>query len=61
MQVLVANFAAVHREPGHEDWEYYETNLYGAENVCAWAESVGCKHLFYQQHFTLWVISDIER
>src|SRR5690606_37441901 len=39
---LVANFAAVHREPGHEDYEYYETNLLGAENVCAWAEKVAC-------------------
>jgi len=34
---LIANFAAIHREPGHEDYEYYETNLYGADNVCAWA------------------------
>lgn len=44
---LVANFAAVHREPGHEDWEYYETNLYGAENVCVWAEAVGCKNIIF--------------
>jgi nucleoside-diphosphate-sugar epimerase len=44
---LIANFAAIHREPGHEDYEYYETNLYGAENVCAWAESVGCKNLIF--------------
>jgi len=44
---LVANFAAVHREPGHEDSEYYETNLYGAENVCAWADAVGCKHIIF--------------
>ena len=40
---LVANFAAVHREPGHEDHEYYECNLLGAENVCNWVERVGCK------------------
>lgn len=38
---LIANFAAVHREPGHESHEYYETNLPGADNVCAWAEKVG--------------------
>lgn len=44
---LIANFAAVHREPGHEDFEYYETNLLGAENVCAWAERVGCKRLIF--------------
>ena len=35
---LIANFAAVHREPGHEDYEYFECNLLGAENVCDWAE-----------------------
>lgn len=44
---LIANFAAVHREPGHEDFEYYETNLLGAENVCAWAERVGCNRLIF--------------
>ncbi len=44
---LIANFAAVHREPGHEDFEYYETNLLGAENVCAWAERVTCNRLIF--------------
>lgn len=44
---LVANFAAVHREPGHEDFEYYETNLLGAEHVCAWADRVGCSELIF--------------
>lgn len=44
---LIANFAAVHREPGHEDFEYYETNLLGAENVCAWAERVACTDLIF--------------
>jgi nucleoside-diphosphate-sugar epimerase len=44
---LIVNLAAVHREPGHEEDEYYETNLYGAENICAWAESVGCNHIIF--------------
>ena len=44
---LVANFAAVHREPGHESSEYYESNLYGAENVCDWAEQVGCNRIIF--------------
>lgn len=44
---LVANFAAVHREPGHESFEYYETNLLGAENVCAWAERMGCNEMIF--------------
>lgn len=44
---LIANFAAVHREPGHANNEYYETNLPGAENVCAWAEKVQCRRLIF--------------
>lgn len=44
---LIANFAAVHREPGHEDFEYYDTNLLGADNVCAWAEKVGCEKIIF--------------
>lgn len=44
---LILNFAAVHREPGHEDKEYYETNLYGAENVCQWASSIDCKNIIF--------------
>lgn len=44
---LVANFAAVHREPGHEDFEYFECNLLGAENVCDWAERVESKKIIF--------------
>jgi nucleoside-diphosphate-sugar epimerase len=44
---LAVNLAAVHREPGHEDWEYFETNLHGAENVCAWAEAIECRKIIF--------------
>ena len=44
---LIANFAAVHREPGHEDKEYFECNLKGAKNVCKWAESVSCNNIIF--------------
>ncbi len=44
---LIFNLAAIHREPGHEPHEYYETNLPGAENVCAWAEQVSCKTIVF--------------
>lgn len=44
---LIVNLAAVHREPGHLPHEYYETNLLGAENVCAWAEQIGCNNLIF--------------
>ena len=44
---LIFNFAAVHREPGHEPREYYETNLQGATNVCDYATAVDCRHIVF--------------
>ncbi len=44
---LIANFAAVHREPGHELHEYYETNLPGADNVCTYADAVSCSQIVF--------------
>lgn len=44
---LIVNLAAVHKEPGHEAHEYFETNIPGAENVCAWAEQVNCKQVIF--------------
>lgn len=44
---LIANFAAIHREPGHQPHEYYETNLLGAENVCDWASKVDCSDIIF--------------
>lgn len=31
---VVVNLAAVHHTPGHEDHEYFDTNVNGAKNVC---------------------------
>lgn len=44
---LVANFAAVHREPGHQPREYYDTNLRGAEQVCGWTARAGCRRMIF--------------
>jgi nucleoside-diphosphate-sugar epimerase len=44
---LIFNFAAIHREPGHQPHEYYETNLLGAEHVCDYAHAVGCSHIVF--------------
>lgn len=44
---MIANFAAVHREPGHERHEYFDTNIPGAQNVCAWADMVGCNNIIF--------------
>lgn len=44
---LIVNLAAVHREPGHAEHEYYDTNLPGAKNICDWAEQVGCTQMIF--------------
>jgi GlcNAc-P-P-Und epimerase len=44
---LICNFAAVHREPGHESHEYYETNIPGSETVTAFAEQINCSHILF--------------
>lgn len=43
----IFNFAAIHREPGHHHREYFDTNLPGARNVCAYANRVGCSNIFF--------------
>lgn len=44
---VIFNFAAVHRTPGHEDIEYFETNIRGAEHVCAFAEKYGIRNMVF--------------
>ena len=44
---VIFNFAAVHRTPGHEDKEYFETNIRGAEHVCDFAEKHGIRNIVF--------------
>ena len=44
---IIFNLAAVHRTPGHEDHEYFETNIRGAENVTAFAEKYGIRKILF--------------
>lgn len=44
---IIFNLAAVHRTPGHKDFEYFETNIKGAENVTAWAEAQGISKILF--------------
>ena len=55
---LVANFAAIHREPGHKDYEYFETNLLGAENVCKFADKVGCQNIIFTSSISPYGVSE---
>lgn len=44
---IIFNLAAVHRTPGHQDEEYFETNIRGAENVTAFAEQYGINKIVF--------------
>lgn len=50
----IFNLAAVHREPGHEAHEYFDTNLAGARNVCAYAAAVGCDSVFFTSSISVY-------
>jgi|ERR1700722_8166175 len=44
---LIFNLAAIHREPGHQPWEYFDTNTRGATNICNYATSSGCSQIVF--------------
>lgn len=44
---VIFNFAAVHTTPGHQDYEYFETNICGAENIIDFAEKCKIKKLIF--------------
>ena len=50
----IFNFAAIHREPGHAAEEFFDTNLAGAANVCAFAEAVGCNNLYFTSSISVY-------
>ena len=50
----VFHFAAVHREPGHEREEYFDTNLPGARNVNAFLEESGCENLLFTSSISVY-------
>jgi len=58
---LIVNLAAVHREPGHGPHEYYETNLPGAEHVCAYATRAHCLQIVFTSSISPYGSSDAMR
>lgn len=43
----IYNLAAVHTTPGHEDWEYFWTNVLGATNVCDFAKKIDTSYMLF--------------
>jgi len=55
---VMVNLAAICREPGHENEEYFETNVAGAENICRLAEETGCEEIIFTSSIAVYGIHD---
>ena len=51
---VIYDLAAVHRTPGHEPHEYYETNIGGARNVSAWATAAEVPHVVFTSSISVY-------
>ena len=58
---LIANFAAVHREPGHHAEEYFDCNLQGAQNVCDFATRIECNSIIFTSSISPYGISESKK
>ncbi len=50
----IYNLAAVHTTPGHEDWEYFWTNITGALNVCEFARQTNCRRMVFTSSISVY-------
>ena len=57
----IFNFAAVHKEPGHDSHEYFETNIKGAKNICRFAESHNCNTILFTSSISPYGPSEDEK
>lgn len=51
---LIINLAAVHKMPGHNDFEYFETNIEGAKNICKFADKIRCKNIIFTSSISIY-------
>jgi nucleoside-diphosphate-sugar epimerase len=57
----ILNFAAIHREPGHLDSEYFETNIKGATNICNFADHFKCNNIIFTSTIAVYGGGDHEK
>jgi nucleoside-diphosphate-sugar epimerase len=58
---VVINLAAIHRTPGHEDHEYFDTNVKGAKNVVDFCERTGSNTLWFTSSISVYGPSEEPR
>ncbi len=55
---VLIHLAAVHQTPGYEDYEYFETNIRGAENVVDFAERYGIRTVVFMSSISVYGTSE---
>jgi len=54
----IYNLAAVHITPGHQEWEYFWTNVIGAMEVCKFAQQIDARSIFFTSSISVYQPSD---
>jgi nucleoside-diphosphate-sugar epimerase len=57
----IINLAAIHKSPGHPRHEYFETNILGAENICAFAEQKGISRIIFTSSISVYGPDEAEK
>jgi len=50
----IFNLAAVHVTPGHPDWQYFDTNVRGAIEVCRFANATGSRNIVFTSSISVY-------
>lgn len=58
---LIYNFAAIHTTPGHEDIEYFDTNVFGAIEITKLARRIGCQEIVFTSSISPYGPSEDEK
>ncbi len=58
---VIFDFAAIHREPGHADHEYFDTNVVGSKNICKFADQVNCRNIIFTSSISVYGPGDHEK
>jgi len=58
---LIIDFAAIHKEPGHNEIEYFQTNVNGSKNICEFANYVNCKNIIFTSSISVYGSGDHQK
>ncbi|MCX5497545.1 NAD(P)-dependent oxidoreductase [Kaistia dalseonensis] len=57
----IFNLAALHRTPGHADWEYFSANLGGATEVCRFASATEAREIVFTSSIAVYGNSETRK